>query len=299
MIVERLRALSRRAAVVAFSTTTSQLAPKFSGAPLATAGLIFGAANAAGFGISVATGWHYHLDLIGTGIFSAAALALVGQPGDLRQNASAACISVWAIKLAAFLFYRVLQTRHDARLDDQLATTKGAFGFWFISFAWGWLVFLPHSLAAGVPAVLRPPFGALDCLGLGCFVTGLAVESLADWQKWRFKQDPESRGKFCNVGVWQLSQHPNWCGNFVAWTGILLLNSPSLASAGLGYLVAACISPAFLLALFYGQATGSMTNTVELAKSRHGADPAYQEYLQQTPLVLPTPGSLLRAVTSA
>ncbi|OLP78239.1 hypothetical protein AK812_SmicGene41609 [Symbiodinium microadriaticum] len=220
MIVERLRALSRRAAAQ-FPTR----------APLATAGLIFGAANAAGFGISVATGWHYHLDLIGTGIFSAASLALVGQPGDLRQNASAACISVWA------------------------------FGFWFISFAWGWLVFLPHSLAAGVPAVLRPPFGALD---------------------------PESRGKFCNVGVWQLS-HPNWCGNFVAC-------SSEVTGASVN---SACISPAFLLALFYGQATGSITNTVELAKSRHGADPAYQEYLQQTPLVLPTPGSLLRAVTSA
>jgi len=125
------------------------------------------------------------------------------------------------------------------------------------------------------------------------------LESLADWQKWRFKQDPESRGKFCNVGVWQLSQHPNWCGNFVAWTGILLLNSPSLASAGLGYLAAACISPAFLLALFYGQATGSITNTVQLAKSRHGADPAYEEYLQQTPLVLPTPGSLFRSIASS
>ncbi|CAE7256037.1 unnamed protein product [Symbiodinium sp. CCMP2592] len=99
MIVERLRALSRRAAVVAFSTTSSQLAPKFSGAPLATAGLIFGAANAVGFGISVATGWHYHLDLIGTGIFSAAALALCGQSGDLRQNASAACISIWATQI--------------------------------------------------------------------------------------------------------------------------------------------------------------------------------------------------------
>ena len=44
--------------------------------PVASSAVIFGAANGLGLGISLATGWHYHLDLIGTGIFAVAAMAV-------------------------------------------------------------------------------------------------------------------------------------------------------------------------------------------------------------------------------
>ena len=55
---------------------------------------------------------------------------------------------------------------------------------------WGWLVSLPHTLAAGVPVAARPSgvpllakFGAL------MFAAGFAVETVADLQKWAFKND--------------------------------------------------------------------------------------------------------------
>ena len=58
-----------------------------------------------GFGISVATGWHYHLDLIGTGIFSAASLALVGQPGrELGVQGSLKKDSSWLSRESCFGF---------------------------------------------------------------------------------------------------------------------------------------------------------------------------------------------------
>ena len=50
----------------------------------------------------------------------------------------------------------------------------------------------------------------------------------------------------------------------------------------------------FLLALFYGQASGALTKTVELAERRYGADPAFHEYVASTPLIMPTPQSLAR-----
>ena len=110
------------------------------------------------------------------------------------QRLSSAAVGVWASKLAGFLFYRVLQTKHDARLTDVLATASGAFGFWFISFAWGWFVSLPHTLAAGVEKA--PPPGACSALGLGMYVVGLVIETLADVQKWRFK--PPGSKKRCH-----------------------------------------------------------------------------------------------------
>merc|ERR1719272_2519847 len=268
---------------------------------LASSAAIIGAANGLGFGISLATGWHYHLDLIGTGCFAVSALAISGSAPV--QRLSAVAVGVWASKLAGFLFYRVLQTKHDARLTDILATASGAFGFWFISFAWGWFVSLPHTLAAGIAKA--PPFSACSALGLGMYVVGLVIETLADVQKWRFKQNPATARAFCDAGVWKLCQHPNWFGNLLLWSGIALLNAPTLLApspAGAGRLRrwlrlgAASLSPLFMLGLFNAQATGAMGNAVDLAAKRYGADPRYQAYLDATPLLFPTLGSLKRAL---
>ena len=96
--------------------------------PLATSAAVLGAANAVGFGISVVTNWHYHLDLIGTGIFAVSAVLVRG--AGLVQQLSAGAVSLWAVKLASFLFYRALQVKRDARLEGLLSTTSGAASFW-------------------------------------------------------------------------------------------------------------------------------------------------------------------------
>ena len=270
---------------------------------LAQSALVFGAANAVGFGISAATGSHLHLDLIGTGVFVVAA-GVIGGRGDLRQSLSGLGVAVWATKLASFLFYRALQTKHDARLTDILSTNTGAFGFWFISFMWGFIVSLPHIIAAGVPLAGRPAFGGLATYGgMLMYAIGLALETAADGQKWMFKQNAANAGKFCDVGVWQISQHPNWLGNLLIWSGLLLFNAPTLLApspkgAGLlrrlGRFAGAATSPLFLLGLFYAQATDTIAHAVELANKRYGADPRYQAYVGSVPLVLPTFKSIWR-----
>ena len=263
---------------------------------------IFGAANAIGFGISAVTGSHIHLDLIGTGVFAVAAIATRGA-GEFRQLTSAGCITLWATKLSCFLFYRVLHTQHDARLDTLLSTTRGAFAFWLISACWGFVVSLPHVLAAGVPTAYRPRCGKRsDLVGIGLFAAGLLLETLADYTKWAFKHNVVNRGRFCDVGVWQLSQHPNWLGNLLAWTGIFLLNAPTLLATGpsggwgrglLRLLGGAC-SPLFLLALFYGQATDRVGGQQALADAKYGSVPGYQAWLDSTPLVIPSAASIAR-----
>jgi len=226
--------------------------------------------------------------------------------GSLRPRLSAAAISLWAAKLSGFLFYRALITHHDARLANVLATPSGTAAFWAISFAWGVAVSLPHTLAAGLPAAAVPRFGsaAVDYIGGGLFLTGLCVESAADLSKWQFKGEPGNNGKFCDVGVWSISQHPNWLGNLVLWTGIWLMNAPALAATTGGSarrgrlrLLAGALSPLFLLALFYGQATDRIGKQHALAAARYAHDPRYSAYVEATPLVIPTfesAGRLLR-----
>lgn len=104
--------------------------PVMSAGPIATSAAVFGAANAVGFFISVGTNWHYHLDLIGTGVFAISALVVCGSSQVHRLSAGA--VSIWAVKLASFLFYRALQVKRDARLETLLATTKGAASFWCV-----------------------------------------------------------------------------------------------------------------------------------------------------------------------
>lgn len=275
--------------------------------PLASSAAIFGAANGVGLGISAATGGHYHLDLIGTGVFAVSAAAVAGP--SVRQRLSAAAVGLWATKLSAFLFYRALQTHRDARLEGTLSTFSGAAGFWTVSFAWGWFVSLPHTIAAGVPAAGARPRGSAVAatIGAAMFVAGLATETAADLQKWSFKADPDNRGRFCDAGVWQLSQHPNWFGNLLLWCGVFAFNLPDLLAPASGRMRAARLlggaaSPLFMLALFSAQATGALTNTVQLASDRYGADPAYVEYVDSTPLLLPTTasvGKVLRLAAAA
>ena len=58
---------------------------------------------------------------------------------------TSAFVGAWAVKLAAFLFYRALGHR-DGRLEGTTKTLSGCVGFWFVSFVWGWLTLLPHAL---------------------------------------------------------------------------------------------------------------------------------------------------------
>ena len=127
-------------------------------------------------------------------------------------------------------------------------------------------------------------------------VVGLAVETLADWQKWRFKQEPTNRGLNCQHGLWSASQHPNWCGNILMWTGIVALNAPTLlAPSGLcgRRFAAALFSPLFLLALFYGQATDTIANAVELAAAKYKGQPGYTRYVETTPWIFPSAATLM------
>jgi steroid 5-alpha reductase family enzyme len=261
---------------------------------------IFVAANCLGFAITyVAPHSHYHVDLLGTGAFAAAALPSFLASTNTRITWSSAAVGTWSVKLASFLVYRVLQTGHDSRLDATLASPTSAAGFWVLSALWGLLCSLPHALGTtsslvGNPIALRA--------GAVMFGVGFLTESLADYQKWSFKN--ANPGQFCDVGVWHISQHPNWFGNLLVWSGIFVMNAPALiqkfpSSAtlwkkvwGCRRLALALMGPAFMWALFDGQSTGAILGDSLQAtheKYGYGKDTRYTNYIDTTPLIIPNP----------
>ena len=136
------------------------------------------------------------------------------------------------------------------------------------------------------------------------FVVGLLTETTADLQKLFFKR--LNPGQFCNVGLWSVSQHPNFFGNLLLWAGIYVLNAPALlqnppASSsdakmnlwtriwGARRAILALLSPLFMWTLFSGQANGDITPSVELAQQKYGSDPNYIQYINSVPKIIPNP----------
>jgi steroid 5-alpha reductase family enzyme len=262
-------------------------------------------ANVLGLFMSLATNSHLHVDLLGSSAFAVSALpTLFNKNLPDRVRISSAAVFTWSTKLAAFLFYRILQTGHDGRLDDILAQPLYATGFWTFSMAWGILCTLPHSLGTtsslkGNPLALR--------LGCALFGLGLLTETTADYQKSVFKL--AYPGQHCDTGLWALSQHPNWFGNMVLWSGIFLMNAPAIieplaaSKAGVNTMTVwknlsrykrigiAFLSPMFMLYLFSGQANGTITESVKLSYERYGygKNDAFTKYIDTVPLIFPNP----------
>lgn len=75
---------------------------------------------------------------------------------------------------------------------------------------WVWTVSLPLTV---VNASDRDPsVKPQDIIGWLMWVVGIIVEATADQQKLAFKNSPANKGKWCNIGLWKYSRHPNYFG---------------------------------------------------------------------------------------
>jgi steroid 5-alpha reductase family enzyme len=262
--------------------------------PFLKSTLICFVCNAVGFLISLTTGSHVHLDLIGTGAFALAALPNIASTIPHIQISSWAQ-GIWATKLASFLFFRATQVGHDKRLEEMLLTTKGTFGFWAITLVWQVLCSLPYTMGISSSTYMASPL--VLKAGAMLYGVGLLIETFADGQKYFFKQ--AHPGQFTNVGLWSISQHPNFFGNLVLWAGIFVMNAPAMIDPlpknvslwkriwACRRLVVSLLGPWFMWTLFSGQAKGTLSKTMELASSKYGNDPAYRKYIEQVPLIIP------------
>ncbi len=118
------------------------------------------------------------------------------------------------------------------------------------------------------------------CLaGAGVMLFGILFESASDWQKSQAKKvDPK---RFCDQGLFRIVRCPNYLGELIFWTGVLLSGVNILSGAGqwcmalLGYL-------GIVFVMFSG------ARRLELRQNRnYGADPEYQTYVKSTPILLP------------
>jgi len=267
--------------------------------------------------------WTFQFDKItdltgGTNfLFLALLTLLMGQSYHARNIITSILVMVWAIRIAAFLFYRVLKAGSDSRFDSIRSHFFKFLGFWIAQILWVWIVSLPLVILNS-PAVSdidaggsNPSFGtSRDIAGIVLWTLGFVIETIADLQKLRYKfsQSP-NKNKLNNRGLWAWSRHPPYFGEMMCWWGIWILclsptTNGSLSSSAKAAQYGAIMSPIFtVLLLMFGSGipTAEKPQAKKYYLMSHGPDAhdenawfMYKEYLNRTSILVPFPPALYR-----
>ena len=234
--------------------------------------------------------WLWHLRLRNAGVVdvgwasSVVAVILLQAavgPGDpVRRWLLAAMMTVWGVRLAAYLLRdRVLGRPEDPRYADLRDRRSAAAALRFFPF------FQAQALLAAlfsVPMLVvafnrAPGLSALEVGATLLWIAAFAGEVAADRQLARFKRRPSSRGRTCREGLWRYSRHPNYFFEWLMWVAYALF---ALASP---WGVVALSAPALML-YFLFRVTGIPATEAQALRTRGDE---YRRYQQTTSAFVP------------
>jgi steroid 5-alpha reductase family enzyme len=216
--------------------------------------------------------------------FCVLALVLIRGAADWTSPAAVLAMMVvgWGLRLAGYLFYRILRIGRDARFDGVREKFWAFARFWFFQGLAAWIIMLPVTLWFAL-ADAAGPWSAPMVIGGVVWAAGLAIETVADAQKFADRMRKDGRGRWTDRGLWQYSRHPNYFGELLCWWGIFVFVAPALgwwAAVGLA-------GPVTITGLLL-YVTGIPTLEAS-ANRKWGADPDYAAYRRRTNQLVPWP----------
>ncbi|MBF2754871.1 MAG: DUF1295 domain-containing protein [Gammaproteobacteria bacterium AqS3] len=220
-------------------------------------------------------------DLTGaaTYILALGTALLLAAEWDLRRVVLFALVTIWAVRLGGFLFVRIQQSGGDGRFDRIKLSAPWFLMAWTLQGLW-----VSLTAACALAAITSMHSEAPDIsLGLGVILwaAGFLIEVAADRQKAHFNARPENTGAFIRTGLWAWSRHPNYFGEILLWFGIAVAAAPALG----GFQLICLISPLYV-SLQLTRISGINMLTARGLK-KWGDEPAYREYLAETPALIP------------
>ena len=226
-----------------------------------------------------------YYDLVGgiTYITVTVVAVLLSSQLDVRAMLVAAMVLIWSLRLATFLFRRISRDGKDSRFDTIKNRPLRFFMAWTIQGLW--VLLTAAAALAIITGGVREPLGAIGSVGLAVWSIGMLIEVIADRQKSQFRNNPDNKGKFINVGLWAWSRHPNYFGEIVLWTGMAIVAVPVLQ----GWQWATLISPVFVTFLL--TKVSGVPLLEEKADKRWGGQDDYEEYKRKTPVLMLKPPS--------
>ncbi len=218
----------------------------------------------------------------GTGFVIVAGYTLVKSPAApdaARCLLLAALTTIWGLRLSSYLLWRNLGHGEDRRYKA-MRDHHGP-RFWWVSLLTVfllqgvilWIVSMPIQVA--ILKASTSPLGWLDFAGVSLWCVGLLFEAVGDWQMARFQSDPHSKGSVMDRGLWRLTRHPNYFGDFCIWWSLYLIAAPG----GAGWTV---FSP-LLMSFFLLKVSG----VTLLEKTITARRPDYAAYQARTSAFFP------------
>ena len=188
-------------------------------------------------------------------------------------------VAAWALRLSAYLAARNWNAPEDRRYVEIRARNQPNFAWKSLYLVFGlqallaWIISAPLAVAIVAPGTP----GAIGLLGAILCGFGIAFETIADWQLARFKADPHNASRVMNKGLWRLTRHPNYFGEFCVWWGFYLLAGDA---GGWG----TAVSPV-LMSILLLRVSGVALLERDIVERR----PGYREYVARTNAFFPGP----------
>ncbi len=107
----------------------------------------------------------------------------------------------------------------------------------------------------------------------------LIIESIADKQKSAAKE--KNPGRFCDTGLYRIVRCPNYLGEVLFWTGVLISGFGALEGA-----IQWVIAVLGYILIVYVMFSGAKRLEIRQNKN-YGADPEYRKYVESTPILIP------------
>ncbi len=224
-------------------------------------------------------------DLMGVGSIGVSAAALAYSASSSRAVFSSSLIASWSLRLASFLAYRAY-LYGDARFKSYFPPDNGSWRdhpdrlvqlatFWALQAVWGCVMLTPVVLHSGAAISLLRGWP-----GLVVAASGLVIEGVADWQKFRFKQNKGGE-TLMTEGLYRYVQYPNYTGEIVFWSGLGIYWLGNLAR-----FQPLALLPAAFATFLLTKVSGIPLS--EKSRSRRFADdPVYREYNRSTAWLVP------------
>jgi len=220
----------------------------------------------------------YGFSIAGEGLLM---LILYGQSLSLGTILCCALFIIYGCRLGGYLAYREVRLKtYHKHLGDDIKDSKTIplgvkIAIWFFCAVLYVTMVCPvfYRLSNGSGS------NAFTYIGAILMLLGFLMETVADQQKKSAKAVNPHR--FVDTGLYRFVRCPNYLGELILWTGVLISGFGSLSGAGqwamaiVGY-----------LGIVYVMFSGARRLEVRQNKT-YGSDPTYQEYIRTVPILLP------------
>lgn len=194
-----------------------------------------------------------------------------------------ALMALYAARLGIFIVIRELKSGAYRKVLDEASTGYKKIPFFVKIFIW---IFVSIQYVMQMSPVFFRLQNEMQSVHQGWLYAGIVlvaggflIQTAADAQKNAAKKvNPKT---FCREGLFKMVRCPNYFGEVMVWTGMLVSSLPCLT--GWFQIVVALLGYILIVYVMFGS-----TRRIELRQNKnYGTDPAYQEYVKTTPVLIP------------